>query len=129
FPFLGPNAEDGKSEMLANFVEYVDEPDGFAIQAWAAGIFFRDVVQKVVDEGGNNALTRAAVLEQAPTVNNFTADGMMGKTNVGRREFGPCFVLSQVQDGEFERVYPKKKGKFDCKKSNIVEFEMDLIDE
>ncbi|MGH8982794.1 MAG: ABC transporter substrate-binding protein, partial [Acidimicrobiia bacterium] len=42
FPFLGPNAEDGKSEMLANFVEYVDEPDGFAIQAWAAGIFFRD---------------------------------------------------------------------------------------
>jgi hypothetical protein len=107
-PFIGENAEDGQSDMLANFLEYVDEPDGFAIQAFAAGLFFRDVVQKVVDADGNNGLTRAAVLEQAPTVNNFTADGMMGKTNVGKREVGPCFVLSQVQDGEFERVFPKK---------------------
>lgn len=128
-PFIGENAEAGQSEMLANFVEYVDEPDGFAIQAWSAGLFLRDAVQKVVDEEGNNALTRAAVLEQAPTVNNFTADGMMGKTNVGQREATPCFVLSQVQDGEFERVFPKKKGKFNCKKSNVVELELDLIDE
>jgi ABC-type branched-subunit amino acid transport system substrate-binding protein len=128
-PFLGPNAEDGKSEMLATFLDYVDDPDGFTIQAWAAGLFFGEVVQRVVDAGGNNALTRAAVLEQAPSVNNFDAGGMMGTVDVGKRVFSPCFTLVQVRDGEFERVYPKKKGKFDCKKSNIVELQLDLIDE
>jgi substrate-binding family protein len=128
-PFIGQNAEEGRSEMLANFLEYVDDPDGFAIQGFSAGLYFSEVVQNVVDAGGNNAVTRAAVVEEAPNVNEFTAGGMMGRTNVGAREASPCFVLSQVRDGEFERVYPKKKGKFDCKRSNIVELEMDLIDE
>jgi hypothetical protein len=128
-PFIGENAERGKSEMLANFLEYVDEPDGFSIQGFSAGLFFSRVVENIVDEGGNNAVTRAAVIEEAPNVNSFTAGGMMGKTNVGAREVGPCFVLTQVQDGEFERVFPKKNGKFNCKKSNVVELELDLIDE
>jgi hypothetical protein len=128
-PFIGEGAERGKSETLASFLEYVDDPDGFSVQGFSAGLFFSEAVQNVVDEGGNNAVTRAAVIEEAPNVNQFTAGGMMGKTNVGAREASPCFNLVQVQDGEFERVFPKKKGKFDCKKSNVVELEMDLIDE
>jgi len=128
-PFIGENAEDNRSDMIGNFLEYVDDPDGFSVQAWAAGLFFRDVVDAVVEEGGNNALTRAAAIEQAPNVNRFNADGMMGRTNVGEREPTPCFVLTQVRDGEFERVFPKKAGKFNCKRSNVVEVELDLIDE
>jgi ABC-type branched-subunit amino acid transport system substrate-binding protein len=128
-PFIGENAETGRSDMLADFVEYVDAPDGFSVQGFSAGLFFSEVVQNIVDESGNNAVTRAAVIEEAPNVNAFTAGGMMGKTNVGAREAGPCFTLVQVQDGEFDRVFPKKKGKFNCKKSNVVELEMDLIDE
>ena len=128
-PFLGENAEGGDNEMLGNFLDFVDEPDGFSIQAWSAGLYFRDLVNAVVEEGGNNALTRAAVLEQAPSVTAFTADGMMGKTNVGGRQASPCFVLTQVRDGEFVRVTPKSEGKFNCKKSNVREVELDLIDE
>jgi hypothetical protein len=69
------------------------------------------------------------LLEQAPTITDFTADGMMGKTNVGGREQSPCFVLTQVRDGDFERVTPRKKGTFNCKKSNVVEVKLDLIDQ
>jgi len=128
-PFLGENAEGQDNEMLGNFLEFVDEPDGFSIQAWSAGLYFGDLVNAVVEEGGNNALTRAAVLEQAPGVTDFTADGMMGKTNVGGRQPSRCFVLTQVRDGEFVRVTPKNEGKFNCKKSNVREIELDLIDE
>jgi hypothetical protein len=128
-PFLGENAEGQDNEMLGNFLEFVDEPDGFSIQAWSAGLYFGDLVNAVVEEGGNNALTRAAVLEQAPSVTAFTADGMMGKTNVGGRQPSRCFVLTQVRDGEFVRVTPKNEGKFNCKKSNVREIELDLIDE
>jgi hypothetical protein len=128
-PFLGENAEGQDNEMLGNFLEFVDEPDGFSIQAWSAGLFFQEAVNAVVEDGGNNALTRAAVLEQAPNITSFTADGMMGKTNVGGRQPSPCFVLTQVRNGEFERVTPKGEGKFNCKKSNVREVELDLIDE
>jgi hypothetical protein len=128
-PFLGDNAEDQTNDMLKSFLEYVDDPDGFAIQAWSAGLFFTEALNKVVDAGGNNALTRAALLKQAPTITDFTADGMMGKTNVGGREQSPCFVLTQVRDGDFERVTPRKKGTFNCKKSNVVEVKLDLIDQ
>jgi hypothetical protein len=38
-------------------------------------------------------------------------------------------VLTQVQDGEFVRVHPKKAGTFDCKKSNSIEISEDLFGE
>lgn len=39
----------------------------------------------------------------------------------------PCMMVTQVQDGEFVRVYPKKPGTLDCKKRNTVEVETDLL--
>ena len=33
----------------------------------------------------------------------------------------------QVKNGEFVRVYPKKPGTFDCKKSNNIEVETNLL--
>ncbi len=81
----------------------------------------------VVDAGGNNALTREAVLKAADGINGFTADGMIGSTDVGDRVPSPCFALLQVQDGRFKRVYPKKKASFDCKARNRVKLKLDLI--
>ncbi len=117
------------NKMTSNFVKYTgkDKVDGFGAQAWAAGVYFRDAVSSVVDEGGNNALTREALLDAADNVNGFTADGMIGKTDVGDRVPSPCFALLQVRNGDFERVYPKKAASFDCKKSNLVTLDLDLI--
>ena len=111
--------------MLQNFLKYTDEPDGFSTQAFAAGLFFQQAVEDAT-EGDNNELTRAAVLE-AWSIHDFDADGMIAPTDVGGRVASRAIVLTQVRDGEFVRIYPKKKGKFDCKKSNQATVELDLI--
>jgi Periplasmic binding protein len=112
-----------------SFVRYTgkDKVDGFGAQAWAAGVYFRDAVNAVVDAGGNNALTREAVLQAADGINGFTADGMMGATDVGDRVPSSCFALLQVQGGSFKRIYPKKQASFDCKTSNRVTLKLNLI--
>ncbi len=117
------------NKMTSNFVKYTgkDKIDGFGAQAWAAGVYFRDAVNAVVQDGGNNALTREAVLQAADGINGFTADGMMGSTDVGKRIPSSCFALLQVQNGDFKRIYPKKQASFDCKKSNRVTEQLDLI--
>jgi hypothetical protein len=117
------------NKMTANFVKYTgkDKVDGFGAQAWTAGVYFRDAVNSIVKEGGNNALTRERLLEAADGINDFTANGMMGVTDVGDRVPSSCFALLQVQDGEFVRIYPKKKASFECNKKNLVTLELDLI--
>jgi hypothetical protein len=36
-------------------------------------------------------------------------------------------VLTQFKSGKWVRVYPTKKGTFDCKPSNSIQFQADLI--
>lgn len=124
-PFFG---EADANKMTKSFVKYVgkDKVDGFSAQAWSAGVYFRDSVNAVVKEGGNNALTRERLLDAASSINDFTAGGLMAPTDVGDRTPGSCYAVVQVKDGEFQRVYPKKKGSFDCK-SKLVTLELDLI--
>ena len=85
-------AKDNK--MTSNFVKYTgkDKVDGFSAQAWAAGVYFRDTVEAIVEAGGNNALTRERLLEEADEINDFTADGMMAPTDVGDRTPSSCFT-------------------------------------
>jgi hypothetical protein len=89
-------------------------------------LFFRDVANKVAAADGNNGLTRAAFLDQAGKVHDFTADGMLGPTDVGGHKNNGCFVLMQVKNGAFTRVWPKAKGTIDCDKSNVVDVQLDL---
>jgi hypothetical protein len=126
-PFLGKNAEGKQNAMLANFLKYDKTPDGFGIQAFAAGLFFTDLVNKVVAKSGVNGLTRKALLAEAPTVHNFNAGGMIGTTDVGGRVPSPCFVLNQVKNGDYVRVLPTGKGTFNCDASNVVTEKIDLI--
>ena len=58
---------------------------------------------------------------------SFDANGFIAKSNVGGKVTSPCFVLEQVQNGKFVRVWPKKKGTFDCTPSNHVTVKADLI--
>ena len=39
----------------------------------------------------------------------------------------PCHVLTQVKNGEFVRVTPKKPGTFDCAAKNVIETQLDLV--
>jgi hypothetical protein len=112
-PFLGASSEAKQNKMLRNFLKNTEKTDGFAVQAFAAGLFFTQAVEEATG-GDNNNLTRAGLLEAAEGITEFDADGMLAPTNVGGREASGCYVLMQVRDGEFVRVHPKKKGTFDC---------------
>ena len=118
-----------EKNVQQNFLKYTgsDKADGFAIQSWAAGLFFKAAVEKAVAENGSNSITRADVLSASASINRFNAGGLIGKTNVGMREPTPCYVLMQVKGGKFVRVTPSKPGTFNCQSKNIVDIKQSLI--
>jgi len=124
-----PFSEANTNAMMKAFLQYtgVNNADAFGANAWAAGIFFGDVVNDIVQKDGKNGLTRSAVLATAATIHDFTADGMLGVTDVGRHLPTPCFALLQVRNGKFVRVYPTKPGTFDCNPKNINTIKLDLL--
>jgi ABC-type branched-subunit amino acid transport system substrate-binding protein len=128
-PFL--DAKDRKAnKMAANFVKYTGKDNAGklgAVYAWAAGIALRDAVNTIVDQSGNNGLTRAALLDALGNIHEFDADGMFGKIDLGGRKVTPCHVLTQIKDGKFVRVTPTKPGTFDCASKNVIETQLDLV--
>ena len=126
-----PFSETNKNKALASYAKFAgrDNLTGFGAYAWLAGLLLRDSVNTIVERDGVNGLTRAALLEELRDNHAFDGDGMWGTTDVGNHVPTPCFVLTQVQDGEFVRVHPKKPGTFDCKKSNSIEISEDLFSE
>jgi len=118
-----PLEEAKDSPPVEHYLQTVgaSNADGFGLQAWAAALFFQDVVQKIVAADGVNGLTRANFLATAKTEHSFTAQGMIGPEDVGGRKQGPCFALLQVKNDKFVRVYPSKPATFDCNPKNIVE--------
>ena len=123
-----PFDETKSNPMLANFIKYTTVPkaDGFAAQAWAAGLLLRDAVKKAVVEGGNNAVTRTSVLAAVKGISSFDADGMIGAFDPGAKSPSSCYALSQVKGGKFVRVFPKKAGTFACDPKAGYSLQLDL---
>ena len=95
-------------------------------QAWQAGMAFEQAVNAIVAKSGPNAVTRSALLTALKGMTNFTADGWIGpKALQGPGVYSPCFVLMQVQNGKFVRVYPTKPGTMDCNPANISTLTLD----
>jgi hypothetical protein len=124
-----PFEEASTNATLKNFIKYVgkDKVDGFSVYGWAAGLEFAEAVKAVVAKSGVNGITRSSLLDGIKTLTKFDAGGMIGTADIANKGFTPCFVLVQFKGGEFKRVYPTKKGTFDCKPSNLVEIKADLI--
>jgi hypothetical protein len=121
--------EEAKSNAaLANYVKYTGQPNiaGFGAYAWISSLLFRDAVNAVVTHRGRNGLNRRALLDALASETNFDADGMWGTTDVAHRAPSPCFLVMQVQHGQFKRVYPAQPGTFDCKPSNRITIREDL---
>ena len=124
-----PFEETKSNKTLANFIKYMggaDKADGFSTQAWASGLFLRDVINNVVEADGNNGVTRAAVLAEAANVKEWDGDGMMAERNMGDRVPSPCYVLTQVKGGKFVRVFPKKAGTFECDPKGTYNLKLDM---
>ena len=124
-----PFEETAQNKGVADYVKYTGKTKvaGLGVLAWAAGIELQQALQTVVKDKGNNGITRANLLTALKGLTSFNANGFIGTANVGGKVTTDCFVLEQVQNGKFVRVWPKKKGTFDCTKSNHVTVKADLI--
>jgi len=130
--FFVPFEEAKQNKSVDAFLKSVggkSKADGFAAQAWTAGLFFRDVVNNVVKADGKNGLTRARFIEEAKKIHDFTAavggQGMLGPTDVGGHKLNGCFVLTQVKGGKYVRIFPKAKGTLNCDSKNVTTVQLD----
>ena len=126
-----PFEEASTNAALANFVKYIgkDKADSFSVYGWTATLAFAEAAKAVVEKAGVNALTRENLLHDGiPTLTKFDAGGMIGAVNIAEKVPSACFMIDEFVNGKFARVYPAKKGTFDCKASNLVKIKADLID-
>ncbi len=123
-----PFDEGSANPMTKNFVKYVgkDNLNGFASWGFTSGLLFEQAAKAVIQKDGKNGLTRANLLAELANIHDFNASGMVATTDIGNRTGSACFMLDQFKSGKFVRVYPTKKGTFDCNKSNIYTFQEDL---
>ncbi len=115
-----PFFEADSNAALAAYIDTVgtDKIDTWGATSWQAAIAFNQVVNQIVVEKGPNALTRANLIDGLNSLTDFDAAGMTGPHDLG--EQSPCYLMVQVQDGEFKRVHPTEAGSFDCDESNLV---------
>jgi ABC-type branched-subunit amino acid transport system substrate-binding protein len=114
-----PFEESDTNEALDAYVTSVGDGriDYNGVQSWQAAIAFQQVVNQIVMEQGPNAITRASLIAGLQALDDFTGDGITGPHPL--TEPNPCFVLVQVQDGAFARVWPEERGTLDCKPENL----------
>ena len=69
----------------------------------------REMFAERLERDGPNAITRQAILDELAAVQDFDVNGWWGKANFGTTlDISPCFVMLQVQGGEFVRVHPEE---------------------
>ena len=56
----------------------------------------------------------------------FSADGIIGATDIGNHVPSPCVVVAQVQNGQWARAYPSKPGTFDCSSGNLTTVKLNI---
>jgi len=107
------------------YVSGVPAVSTWGAEAWQAGLAFKQVVDKIVAQKGPNAVTRAAILDGLANIGQFTADGWIGPTNL--RQIGSCYLVMQIENGKFVRVYPTQPGTMDCDPQNVVTVSLDPV--
>ena len=118
-----PFDEADTNQELADFMEAIDNPfpPAWAAGSWADGVLFEQVVNEIVAEGGPNALTRQAVLDGARNLTSYDVNGWWSPADyTSTQNIMPCFMMMQVQDGAFVRVYPEERGELDCNPDNVI---------
>jgi ABC-type branched-subunit amino acid transport system substrate-binding protein len=115
--FFLPFEEADTNDELAVFMDNIgtDFPPAWAAGAWVDGLLFEQAVEAIVERDGANGLTRKTLLDELSNVTTFDANGWWSTTDfTTTNTIGGCFVVLQVQDGEYVRVHPEERGTLDC---------------
>ena len=120
-PFL-PFEERDQNADLDRFLTAVGSefPQSWSVLAWNSGRVFEQAVNAVVAADGPNGITRVRVLEEVAKVTAFDNGGWLGTVDLSKKAISPCFVLLQLKDGAYNRIYPEAKGELDCSGENTT---------
>jgi hypothetical protein len=133
YQFLGflPFEEGKYNKTLAAFLKNIKQvggtPDQFSAYSFEAVLAFAQAVNSVVKSDGVNGLTRSNLVTGIKSLTDFDANGMAGTHSFKTGITTNCFAMVQFKSGKWVRVYPTKKGTFDCKSSNTVAIKANLI--
>ena len=131
YQYLGflPFNETKYNKTLAAFIKYVgiDNADQFAAYAFESTLAFADAVKAAVAKDGVNGITRSNLIEGIKSLTDFNAGGMSGTHNMQTGRITDCFVMMRFESGRWVRVYPAKKGTFDCKAANGIDVKANLL--
>jgi ABC-type branched-subunit amino acid transport system substrate-binding protein len=121
-----PFSEASANKTLAGYLKYVgkDNANAFGVYGFEAVLAFQQAATNAAKTAGG--LTRSSLLTALKNTTSFDAGGMVGTVNIGGKVPSSCFMLVQWKNGKFNRVYPTKKGTFDCTPSNRYTFDADL---
>jgi ABC-type branched-subunit amino acid transport system substrate-binding protein len=118
-PFFTEYQQNRELSALVSKLGGINNLDSNALASYVEALLFQDAVQKAVANGGQ--LTRASLFKALRTQEtSFNADGITGTTNVSGHQDSPCFMITQVKNGQWQRVYPAQAGTFDCKPANLI---------
>lgn len=118
-PFFTEYKQVPQLAALVDKLGGITNLDSNALASYVEALLFQDAVNKAVANGGQ--LTRASVFKVLRTQEtSFSADGITGTTNVSGHQASSCFMITQVKNGQWQRVYPAQAGTFDCKAGNLV---------
>ena len=123
-PFYTEYKSNPSLKTLAKEVGGITNVNSSSVASWDASLLFEDAVAKAVANGGT--LTRESLFAAIKTEHSFTAQGIMGPTDVGNHVQPGCIVMAAVKHGKWVRTYPSKAGTFDCNKKNLVSIKLDL---
>ena len=90
------------------------------LESASAGLLFQTAANQVIADVGKAGLTRAALVEAVAGIDDFTAGGILGVTNVGGRVPTGCFVMMKVGSGKFARAEPAGAGQLSCGAQNLL---------
>ena len=115
-----PYEEADANEELATFMENIGQetPAAWSAGAWAAGRLFEQAINNIVAEDGINGITREALFAQLRSTESYDVNGWYAPFNFTTKINAPCYVLLQVQDQEFVRVFPEERGTLHCGSEN-----------
>ena len=121
-PYLSDYKDNPTLNKLVTQLGGVNNINNNAINSFNMALLFQDAVQKAVATGGT--LNRKTLFAALNNEHAFTAQGIIGATDVGNRIPSACQIVVQLQNGVWQRVDPVKPGTFNCSNANLTTIKM-----
>lgn len=106
---------------MTDYIEWLaevsgEDPSSNGLGAWTRAMLFAEAAEAVGPE-----LTREALVQELESMTEWDAGGLLPPQNVGTaRPDQNCFIMVQVQDGQFTRLHPDQG--FDCSADYVYEY-------